>query len=244
MEAECLGARIGWKFMKERGKTMQDGCLGSWLPPSRGKHRAVRVLKIQKCRKHALPQAFHGLLCCALLNKIQLGRDLQDCKFTSVFQKWNHCGTETSTLLLSVPLKMVFLLVLLDTRENVASQHLLRWRTAQFRGTFRVSFADVEFKKFMGSELQFWVRSAMGISSTFYGRPARPPVHSLAGCWQAWVPEVSTFYSSRRSLKHWPNKSQTILSLSVKQPEKWKEYGFTNMLETLNPSSAALWEWP
>lgn len=45
---------------------MQDGCLGSWLPPSRGEHRAVRVLKKQKRGKHALPQAFHGLLCCGL----------------------------------------------------------------------------------------------------------------------------------------------------------------------------------
>lgn len=45
---------------------MQDECLSSCIPPARGKHRADRELKKQKCGKRALIQAFRGLLRCGL----------------------------------------------------------------------------------------------------------------------------------------------------------------------------------
>lgn len=45
--------------------------------------------KKEKCGKHALPHTgiSRSASLWALHNKIQLGRDLQDCKFTTVFQK-------------------------------------------------------------------------------------------------------------------------------------------------------------
>lgn len=54
---------------------------------------------------------------------------------------------------------------LLYTTENVASQYLQGWRTAQFLGTFRVSFADVVFKN-------SWVQKHSSESEVPWGFPA------------------------------------------------------------------------
>lgn len=80
---------------------MQDGCLGSCIPLSRGKHGAVWVLKKQKCGKHALPQAFHDLLRCGLcLIKYSWEGTSKTANSHPYFKNYD---TETLALLFSVP---------------------------------------------------------------------------------------------------------------------------------------------
>lgn len=107
------------------------------------------------------------------------------------------------------------------TRRKMGLPSPCRGR-GRFLRTF--SLADIVFEK-------SWVQKCSSDSEIhgdfqqFLWRPARAPAHSLTGCWQVWDPEMSIFCRVPGwALKQWPNESQAILSIPVKQPGKWRPW--------------------
>lgn len=216
---------------------MQDGCLGSWLPPSRGEHRAVQELKKQKCGKHALPQAFHGLLCCGLCLIRYSWEGTSRTANSHPYFKNENTTTQRPRRSFSLCLWGWYFSSCFWTLEKTWFPGTCSDRGQRSFEELSVSFADVVFKN-------SWVQNCSSESEVSWGFPAlsvgdRPGLQFTQDVDKPESQKWAHFIVPGGAWSIGPTRAKPFCLYQSHRLRSEK-----NMLETLNPGSAALWEWP